>query len=124
MVNTSQELEAAVANTNKTKMEQIWECKIGANVLAGIPRGADGPIRAALEKAFFDVTGVAAEFSFGGWGAALNETERAIVNNPLSSGLMILGRRDTGEFTFAKVPDKDMEVSPTCPQSDKVSRLP
>jgi hypothetical protein len=60
-----------------------WACKIGTREGVGVPRGADAPMRNAIEKAFRDVTGVDAEFCFSGWSATLTEPEMAVVENRL-----------------------------------------
>lgn len=60
--------------------EQIWTCKIGGRV-TGLPKGADGPMRVAVQACFEKLTGYEAEFTFSGWGAELTEGERAVVEN-------------------------------------------
>lgn len=62
------------------KIERIWQCKIGG-LVEGLPNGADSPMRDAIEKAFREVTGYSARFTFSGWAAELTEGERQVVNN-------------------------------------------
>ncbi len=54
----------------------IWTCKIGENVDA-LPPGADSPMRAAVARAYREITGRDPDFIFSGWGGALTEGERA-----------------------------------------------
>lgn len=60
--------------------ERVWTCKIGGPV-AGIPKGSDSPMRAAVSQAFEQITGFEARFIFSGWGGELTEGERAVVEN-------------------------------------------
>lgn len=61
--------------------ENIWFCKIGGDVGDGLPMGADGPMRDAIEEAFEKLTGKRPQFTFSGWGQELTEGERAVVEN-------------------------------------------
>lgn len=65
---------------------KIWSCKIGECDAELLPDGADAPIRAAVARAYRDLTGFDAAFCFSGWGAALDEHERAVVENREPSG--------------------------------------
>lgn len=58
---------------------KIWFCKIGES--SSVPYGADGPMRTAVKRAYFELTGQEAHFVFSGWGATLTEGERAVVEN-------------------------------------------
>jgi hypothetical protein len=58
---------------------KIWECKIGGIDLPNLPSGADGPMRNAIEKAYYDLTGKYPDFNFSGWGANLTKEERKCV---------------------------------------------
>lgn len=58
---------------------KIWSCKIGE--VASVPDGADAPMRKAVERAYKELTGEEAVFNFSGWGAELEESERAVVEN-------------------------------------------
>lgn len=60
----------------------IWACKIG-ETKAALPAGADAPMRAAVERAYRELTGEQAAFTFSGWSAELTEGERAVVENRL-----------------------------------------
>jgi hypothetical protein len=59
--------------------KQIWQCKIGEHPF--LPSGADAPMRAAVQDAYKKLTGEYAQFCFSGWGATLDECERAVVEN-------------------------------------------
>lgn len=60
--------------------EKIWTCKIGG-FAAQLPRGADAPMRAAVARAFREITGAEPDFCFSGWGGDLTEPERAVVED-------------------------------------------
>lgn len=60
---------------------KIWSCKIGEIDEAALPEGADAPMRAAVETAYRELTGYSSVFCFSGWGATLDEGERAVVEN-------------------------------------------
>lgn len=60
----------------------IWACKIG-ETKAALPAGADAPMRAAVERAYRELTGEQAAFTISGWSAELTEGERAVVENRL-----------------------------------------
>lgn len=60
----------AKLENNKPK---IWYCKIGW--ATDLPDGADFPMRQAIKKAFYDLTGEFPDFLFSGWGAELTESE-------------------------------------------------
>ena len=58
---------------------KAWSCKIGIMGGVELPPGADAPMRQAVERAFFELTGKHAEFNFSGWGAQLNSYEYEVV---------------------------------------------
>lgn len=61
-------------------MSKIWSCKIGE--VDSLPiSGADHPMRQAVEKAYKEITGEDCKFCFSGWGAELDEIERAVVED-------------------------------------------
>jgi hypothetical protein len=60
---------------------KIWSCKIGEVDPDLVPKGGDGPMRKAVEKAYKELTGEYAAFCFSGWGAQLDEIERAAYEN-------------------------------------------
>ena len=64
--------------------EQIWECKIGG-IFGGLEPGSDAPMRAAVKEAFYQLTGLHAEFTFSGWGARLTPTEREVIESRRST---------------------------------------
>jgi hypothetical protein len=57
------------------KNYQVCACKIGLKEKIDIPGGADWPMRQAIKKAFYDLTGVDADFCFSGWNAELTDIE-------------------------------------------------
>lgn len=59
-----------------TTRNKIWDCKIGEVDAQKLPPGADLPMRKAVAKAFYELTGEEPEFIFSGWGAQLTEDER------------------------------------------------
>jgi hypothetical protein len=58
---------------------KIWDCKIGE--VDAIGSGMDLPMRAAVAKAYHEITGEEPDFIFSGWGGQLTEPERAVVEN-------------------------------------------
>jgi hypothetical protein len=62
-----------------------WTCRIG--ILAGVevPDGGDAPMRAAVEEAFYKVTGQHAEACFSGWGDEFTEGEKAVIAGDYST---------------------------------------
>lgn len=60
---------------------KAWSCTIGLMGDLDLPPGADGPMRQAVERAFFDLTGRHAEFNFTGWGAQLDRYQYEVVAN-------------------------------------------
>lgn len=58
--------------------QRVWSCKIG---FAGDSRvGSDKTMRAAVERAYRELTGRHAEFCFSGWGGGLTDGEAEIVS--------------------------------------------
>lgn len=62
--------------------ERVWTCKIGGPV-SFLPPGADLPMRNAVEKAYRELVGEDHQFNFSGWGACLDDGERAVVEDSL-----------------------------------------
>lgn len=60
---------------------KIWTCKIGEVAEGVLPSGADHPMRVAVEKAYFELTGDLPDFMFTGWGGTLTQGERDVVDN-------------------------------------------
>ena len=60
---------------------KIWSCKIGECDEGLLEDGADAPMREAVTKAYAELTGIDNEFCFSGWGAELDEFERAVVDD-------------------------------------------
>ncbi|SFJ49772.1 hypothetical protein SAMN03159338_1571 [Sphingomonas sp. NFR04] len=59
---------------------KVWGCKIGEVDASKLPPGSDAPMRAAVAKAFREITGDDPQFIFSGWGASLAPEERNVVN--------------------------------------------
>lgn len=59
----------------------VWSCKIGWADRSSLPPGADLPMRKAVQKAFEELTGSDADFTFSGWGNQLDESELAVVED-------------------------------------------
>jgi len=59
---------------------KIWDCKIGEIHESLLPDGADGPLRDAVQKAYYELTGEEPNFCFSGWGGELDEVEREIAD--------------------------------------------
>lgn len=49
--------------------EKIWTCKIGSVDDNELPDGADAPMRQAVQRAYFEMTGRCPGFTFSGWAA-------------------------------------------------------
>lgn len=58
-----------------------WACKIGEVPRGKLPDGADEAMRSAVEDAYHALTGEWPQFIFSGWGAELEEPERARVED-------------------------------------------
>lgn len=58
-----------------------WQCKIGSPDGVEVPPGGDAPMRAAVEKAFKDLTGEEAKANFSGWGEEFTPQELAVIRN-------------------------------------------
>ncbi len=68
-------------DTNSTRSDKaIWQCKIGEIDRSRLPNKSDGPMRKAVEEAYFALTGEYPEFMFTGWGAGLTEEERFVAD--------------------------------------------
>lgn len=57
--------------------EKIWSCKIGPIDASKLPFGADFPMRQAVQRAFYELTGEHAEVHYSGWGAKFDDAELA-----------------------------------------------
>jgi hypothetical protein len=61
-----------------------WDCKVGEipreHLHERHPHG-DTPMRAAIAKAYLELTGREPDFLFSGWGGKLDEGERAVVED-------------------------------------------
>lgn len=64
-----------------TAKKKIWDCKIGEVDRDKLPPGSDLPMRNAIRRAYIEITGIAPNFIFSGWGAELDEGERAVVED-------------------------------------------
>ncbi len=57
--------------------ENVWSCKIGGTI-GELPKGADAPLRQAVQDAYLRLTGKECVFCFTGWDAQLTNTEREV----------------------------------------------
>ena len=57
---------------------KIWTCKIGE--VDNVSDGADLPMRLAIKRAYYELTGQYPVFLFSGWAGQLTEIERAEVH--------------------------------------------
>ena len=60
-------------------LHKVWSCKLGVVGGIDLPAGADAPMREAVERAFYELTGRHAEFNFSGWGSQLDKHEWEVV---------------------------------------------
>lgn len=60
---------------------EVWTCKVG-DVGIAVPDGGDLPMRAAIRKAFTQLTGHSPDFIFSGWGGDLDAIETDIAYRP------------------------------------------
>ena len=58
-----------------------WSCQIGEIPRYALPSGSDGPMRDAVQKAYYDLTKISDLYIFSGWGEPLPEVYRAVVEN-------------------------------------------
>lgn len=78
-----------------TKDYQVWGCKIGIKGHPSLPPNADEPMRLAVEKAYKELTGTDAQFTFSGWGEELSPGEILVVEeNP--SKVYVIGATSRG----------------------------
>jgi len=61
--------------------KKIWSCKIGEAEESDLLPGDDLPMREAVRRAYRNLTGREPCFIFSGWGAELDECERAVVED-------------------------------------------
>lgn len=89
---------------------KIWSCKVGEVPEELVPRGADGPMRKAVEAAFKQVTGQDPEFCFSGWGAELIEGERAVVEDRLPDYMPVFILKGQDRLALAAILDAQVLV--------------
>ncbi len=63
--------------------KNIWTCKIGEVDSSKLPPGSDQPMRQAIKRAYFELTGEHPEFLFSGWGGELDDIERCVVTTDM-----------------------------------------
>lgn len=85
-------------------MKKIWDCKIGEIDAEKLPPGADAPMRAAIERTYYLLTGEYPQFIFSGWGGELTEGERRVVNNATPSVSVIAREEDKESSTSPEKP--------------------
>ena len=73
----------------------VWQCRIGVTTGVMLVRGADLPMRRAVEAAFRSLTGKRSEFCFSGWGGKLSPSELEVVEK-LAGLRRLAGRRVPG----------------------------
>jgi hypothetical protein len=93
----------------------IWECKIGATH-GPLPLGSDLPMRLAVERAYYELTGHECEFNFSGWGASLTEGELAVVEDRLPDPLRVIAE---AQRTIDEAVER---IDYTTPVADAASR--
>ena len=59
-----------VGTTPTPEEEHVWSCSVGG-VVGALPDGVDLPMRQAIQRAFYEITGTHAEYCFSGWGGTL-----------------------------------------------------
>lgn len=59
---------------------KVWFCKIGCTEEVSIPKGADAPMRAAIRKAFKEITGQDCEAIFSGWDQEFSPAELHVID--------------------------------------------
>lgn len=70
----------------------VWECAVGGRSPVIVPSGGDFPMRQAVEKAFFDLTGQHPEMCYSGWGRKF--TDKAVSGN---IPVMLVTTHESGE---------------------------
>ena len=61
------------------KKQEYWMCIIGPANSAGIPDGADSPLRQVVKRSFEDLTGLKDYTCYSGWGVTENDV-KAVLN--------------------------------------------
>ena len=89
---------------------KVWSCKIGEVADESLPSGADAPMRDAVAKMYRRMTDREPAFIFSGWGADLDESERAVVEDRLPDPAVIL--RDLQERVAIVRPQVDGSGEP------------
>lgn len=62
----------------------VWECAVGGRSPVIVPNGGDFPMRQAVEKAFFDLTGQNPEMCYSGWGRKFTDKVSPAVQDVLA----------------------------------------
>ena len=58
---------------------KVWGCKIGTKGPLDLPGGSDQPMREAVKRAFFELTGRWPDFTFSGWADELTDSQKQVV---------------------------------------------
>lgn len=70
---------------NKTNKRIAWSCKIGSVNGVNVPSGGDSPMRRAVEKAYYELTGEYPDAIFSGWGDQFTDIELDTIHNELKT---------------------------------------
>lgn len=65
-------------------MSKVWMCRIGSITEMDLPNGCDLPMRLAVEKAYFELTGKYPDGIFSGWGEEFSSSEKSVILNDYS----------------------------------------
>lgn len=59
----------------------VWTCAVGGKEYVVVPPGGDAPMRRAVERAFYELTGERPAECFSGWGEKFTEEALAVIEN-------------------------------------------
>ena len=58
---------------------KVWTCSIGPARASEVPFDGDLPMRLAVQRAYKELTGRDAEFTFSGWGGEFSQAEQEYI---------------------------------------------
>jgi hypothetical protein len=64
-----------------SRPKPVWQCTIGVLGDHPLPKGADEPMRLAIQRVFREVTGRESEFIFSGWNAVISPVQLAVIED-------------------------------------------